>query len=62
VGGYTADQYHGFLRDVDGSYTTINTPFAYGTNATGINASGQIVGSYYDFFGTYHGFLATPVP
>jgi probable HAF family extracellular repeat protein len=43
---------HGFLFD-QGSYTTLDVPGAInGTNALGINASGQIVGSY-----DGHGFL-----
>ena len=31
-------------------------------HASGINASGQIVGDYSDSAGVAHGFLATPVP
>jgi uncharacterized membrane protein len=45
----------------NGSYTPLNVPGSDGTVVSGINASGQIVGYYYDCFGT-HGFLATPVP
>jgi probable HAF family extracellular repeat protein len=48
---------HGFLLD-NGSYTTLDVPgssFAV-TYATGINASGQIVG-WYDDGRTDHGFL-----
>jgi hypothetical protein len=37
--------YHGFLYS-GGSYTTIDYPGAYATSVNGINASGQIVGSY----------------
>jgi uncharacterized membrane protein len=51
---------HAFLLD-QGSYTTLDVPGAYTTQATGINASGHIVGYYMDANGT-HGFLATPVP
>ena len=43
------------------SFTTLDVPDSTATYATGINASGQIVGYYYDAGGT-HGFLATPVP
>src|SRR3954462_7359319 len=45
-------------------YTALNDPLAAnsrfdsaGTTANGINASGQIVGSYQDASGTTHGFL-----
>jgi hypothetical protein len=54
---------HGFLLD-NGSYTTLDVPSATNTYAaTGINASGQIVGSYFDLtkYGN-HGFVATPTP
>jgi probable HAF family extracellular repeat protein len=51
---------HGFLLDVDGSYTTIDLPGARETIPSGINDAGQIVGSYVDAGGTHHGFLATP--
>jgi probable HAF family extracellular repeat protein len=47
---------HGFLLDVDGSYTTLDVPGA-DTEADGINDAGQIVGQYGDEFGDYHGFL-----
>jgi probable HAF family extracellular repeat protein len=40
------------------SFTTLDDPLATnGTFATGINASGQVVGSYNDAGGTAHGFL-----
>lgn len=52
---------HGFL-DVSGTITTLDDPLAgtwqpgyTGTTATGINASGEIVGYYYDPIGV-HGF------
>ena len=46
---------------MDGSYTPINVPGAYQTWAYGINASGQIVGTYLDHGDrTTHAFLATP--
>jgi uncharacterized membrane protein len=52
---------HGFLLD-QGNYTTLDVPGAIQmtrTSATGINASGQIVGSYYEVFNHdhHHGFL-----
>ena len=37
-------------------FTTIDFPGALATDALGINASGQVVGRYYDGF-TQHGFL-----
>jgi hypothetical protein len=45
------------------SFTTLDVPGASYANTTvnGINASGQIVGSY-DDAGGRHGFLAIPVP
>jgi uncharacterized protein (TIGR03437 family) len=47
----------GFLRSADGStYSKIQVPGAYSTNPTGINNSGQIVGSY-TTGGMPHGFL-----
>jgi probable HAF family extracellular repeat protein len=54
---------HGFL-DSGGSFTTLDDPSAGsgvfifgGTYATGINASGQIVGYYNDSSGASHAFL-----
>jgi hypothetical protein len=62
VGNYrdAADNLHGFLLD-QGSYTTLDPPGSSRTIASGINASGQIVG-HYDAADGEHGFLATPVP
>ena len=52
VAGY---QYHGFLLDVDGTYTTLDV--APGS-VDGINDSGQIVGSYTDQGGAEtHGYV-----
>jgi uncharacterized membrane protein len=47
---------HGFLWD-DGGYQTIDVPDAAATAALGINNHGQMVGSYIDAQGTYHGFV-----
>jgi probable HAF family extracellular repeat protein len=49
---------HGFLRDSDGTYTTLDFPGfdSLDTEAYGINDSGQIVGQYYGG-GRIHGFL-----
>ena len=57
-----ADSFHGFLLDVDGTYTTLDVPGSTDTFASGINASGQIVGYYAVSVNRSHGFLATPVP
>ena|SRR5947208_553405 len=41
------------------TFTTLDDPLAInGTFATGINASGQVVGSYNDAGGTAHGFIS----
>jgi probable HAF family extracellular repeat protein len=62
VGAYIGSStINGFLLD-QGNYTTLDVPGASYTSAQGINASGQIVGYYWDAGGTSHGFLATPVP
>ncbi len=49
---------HGFLRDTDGTYTTIDAPFSGVTDtiAYRINDTGQIVGRFSDASGL-HGFL-----
>jgi uncharacterized membrane protein len=41
-----------------GTFTPIDVPDATETMAGGINARGQIVGSYSDASGTRHGFVA----
>lgn len=48
-----------FVYD-NGVYTTIDVPGASSTSVQGVNASGDIVGAYFDGTGE-HGFLATPV-
>jgi hypothetical protein len=48
---------HGFLRDSKGGFTTIDVPGAIGgTQAFGINSSGEITGQFFDIGGV-HGFL-----
>jgi probable HAF family extracellular repeat protein len=47
---------HGFLRVVDGSYTTLDVPGAIETVAQGVNDTGLIVGLY----NSARSFLATP--
>jgi uncharacterized membrane protein len=49
---------HGFLYSRDG-FTTIDVPGATATAAFGINASGNIVGTFLDAQGAAHGFLIT---
>ena len=52
---------HGFL-DTGGSFTQLDVPGGFGTQALGINDAGQIVGFFESSFSVDHGFLATPVP
>ena len=65
VGTYYVSYAHGFLRDLDGSYTTINGT-GIGTIVNGINDGGQIVGWGYSLASTSqtgridHAFLLTP--
>jgi probable HAF family extracellular repeat protein len=60
VGSYDDDTgTHGFFRDTDGTFTTLDFPGATGTGAGGINNDGDIVGGYTDATGN-HAFLATP--
>ena len=47
---------HGFLWD-DGKYRTIDVRGAEATFVLGINDRGQMVGSYIDDEGAYHGFV-----
>ena len=58
--GIFRNQYSVFLRDMDGSYTTIMVPEASNARAYGINDAGQIAGSYFLYRDEYLGFLATP--
>jgi hypothetical protein len=63
VGDYQdADGIHVFLLS-DGLFTTLDVPGSTDPSANAINASGQIVGWYRDAGGgTFHSFLASPVP
>jgi uncharacterized membrane protein len=47
------------MADVKYTFATIDDPAAgpFGTEATGINNAGQIVGHYFDNFGNFHAFL-----
>jgi uncharacterized membrane protein len=47
---------HGFMWD-DGDFKTIDVPGAAATAVLGINNRGQMVGSYIDADGAYHGFV-----
>ncbi len=56
---------HGYLRDPDGTITTLDAPGALtganqGTLAYGINPAGEIPGVYYDGNNVLHGFLRYP--
>ena len=57
-GHSTTGQTHGFMLDSSGRFTMIDDPLgSQGTSPGGINAAGQIVGSYYTAGGRAHGFL-----
>ncbi len=50
---------HGFLLS-GGVYTTFDFPGATETLAFGVNTSDQVVGTYQDTSGRFHGYLRTP--
>ena len=50
---------HGFLL-IGGMYTTFDVPGATETLAFGVNTSDQVVGTYQDTSGRFHGYLRTP--
>ena len=50
--------YHGFLRDFQGNFTSLDFPASIDTKAYGINNLGYVVGSYRDAGGNGHGFVA----
>jgi hypothetical protein len=58
IAGYhlNNDGIHGFVRDRQGNFTTIDFPGSSGTTALSINAEGAIAGYYFDANGT-HGFV-----
>jgi len=60
----SANQWHGFVRDPSGTYTSFDAPDAgsqsSGTTPTAINASGEIAGFYQDSSGMFHGFVRDP--
>ena len=51
---------HGFLRQADGSFTTIEASNVTGIAAVGINDGSDIVGLYTRAGGSFHGFLFSP--
>jgi hypothetical protein len=55
-GSVPPGQIHGFVWD-DGDYETIDVAGAVATIVLGINNRGEMVGSYIDADGAYHGFL-----
>ncbi|MGR3311482.1 MAG: hypothetical protein ACUZ77_12015 [Candidatus Brocadiales bacterium] len=59
-GTFNPFEFHGFLQDADGSFSTIDFPGAYRTSATRINSAGQIIGRYF-LDNNQHSFVATPV-
>jgi hypothetical protein len=67
ITGYYQDEnnlFHGFLRAVDGTFTTIDSPNAgteadQGTAPQSINSIGTIAGFYLDVNNTIHGFVRT---
>ena len=60
------NNFHGFLRSLDGRFTDFEAPGAdttdefYGTFPGSLNDFGAITGYYLDASGVYHGFLRSP--
>jgi len=52
--------FHGYLRERSGNFIAIDYPGSIDTHVFGINASGDIVGSYVDHSFNIHGFVARP--
>jgi len=59
-GNFVVDDVHGFLRSSSGTLTVLDAPGAGSTFATGINSSGQIVGSFVEVGNRNSGFLRSP--
>ena len=58
VGRYNAGGVnHGFLRNPNGTFQTIDYPGAASSTALGINDDGDIVGAYHDAQNHIHGFI-----
>jgi hypothetical protein len=47
-----AERYYGFIRNSDGTYTTVGVPGSYSTELSSINDAGTFVG-YWDVYGGY---------
>jgi hypothetical protein len=54
----SSGHFHGFLLD-SGVYTSIDVPGSNHTSLTGINDSGQIIGTYF-VNGVNHAFIVVP--
>jgi hypothetical protein len=52
--------FHGYVRERGGNFIAIDYPGSIDTHVFGINASGDIVGSYVDHSYNIHGFVAQP--
>lgn len=60
VGSYFQGNTEGFLWQLGSSLTTFDVAGATGTQPSGVNSNGTVVGSYQDASFTYHGFARTP--
>jgi hypothetical protein len=61
VGTAFADNYElAFERDAAGNISILSLPFNVGNIAVAINASGRVIGNYYDSRLVSHGWLMTP--
>jgi hypothetical protein len=49
--------FHGFARDLSGTFTTVDVPGASATSITAVNDRGLMTGAYLDAAGTFHAFL-----
>lgn len=56
---FDGSKFHGFLRALDGTLVTIDFPDSTETEATGINNSGMVTGTYADASFNEHGFVRT---
>jgi hypothetical protein len=61
MGNYFANnQYHGFLRARNGTFTTFDPKGSTDTEPRAINPAGEIAGYYTDANFIQHGFLRIP--
>jgi predicted outer membrane repeat protein len=57
-GGALGNNYHGFIRDPGGTFTSFDAPGSHDTYVSAINSSGVVVGNYWTGSGNqYHGFI-----